>query len=178
MLDPCSCLSFLSLAVFSPPAIWLWPSGSILSSKICLAPDGSTHNRSNGPAPSVTHTANYQFTDSYFTLSNKTLHCAVYVPTELCVCVNERCLTFRQGGASLSVVSKKQPSDVFLLEPCRNRKQNCVSPRQPGKRGQSNDRLSHTVNKTHFKTWIKTYGGKSANTGNQSCFCGDAWGLI
>lgn len=88
VLDPCSCLSFLSPAVFSPPAVWHWPSGSILSSEICLAPDGSTHNRSNGPAPSVTHahTANYQFTDSYFTLStqNSTL-CSLCTYRAVCV---------------------------------------------------------------------------------------------
>lgn len=44
-----------------------------------------------------------------------------------------RLQTFRQGGASRSVDSRKQPSDDFLLEPWRKRKQNWVSPRQPGK---------------------------------------------
>ena len=40
--------------------------------------------------------------------------------------------TFRHGGASRSVVSRKQLSDDFLFEPWRKRKQNWVSPRQPG----------------------------------------------
>lgn len=145
VLDPCSCLSFLSPAAFSPPAVWHWPSGSILSSKICLAPDGSTHTHSNGPAPSVTHTDTHSKLSVHrflFYSQHTKLYTVQFMCLQSCVCVNERCLTFRQGGASLSVVSKKQPSDVFLLEPCRNRKQNCVSPRQPGKRGQSNDRLS------------------------------------
>ncbi len=44
-------------------------------------------------------------------------------------------LTLRQTGASRSKWSRKHPSDDFLPVACRKRKQNCVSPRQPVRRG-------------------------------------------
>ncbi len=50
-------------------------------------------------------------------------------------------LTLRQTGASRSKWSRKHPSDDFLPVACRKRKQNCVSPRQPVRRG-TNSRLS------------------------------------
>ncbi len=76
-------------------AVWHRPSGSILSSGICLAPDESTRNRSNDPVPSATHTHTHTHThtqeQTFITLNQMTqmytlLHvyiCGWY----LCVCV-------------------------------------------------------------------------------------------
>lgn len=55
----------------------------------------------------------------------------------VCVCV--LISTFRHGGASRSVFSRKQLRDCFLFEPWRKRKQNWVSPRQPGNTGEQPD---------------------------------------
>lgn len=67
------------------------------------------------------HSHSTVWTTWFLFVSHVTVFSAVCVPT------------FRQGGASRSVVSRKQPSDDFLLEPWRKRKQNWVSPRHPGK---------------------------------------------
>ena len=72
---------------------WHWPSGSILSSGICLAPDESIRNRSNGPVLSATHT--HRIRVDFFHHSTR-LRCVyllcIYV---CCVCVSHNLQTGR-----------------------------------------------------------------------------------